>query len=149
MSKAFTREEDAPPERSTRTRSASGLSPGALNYLTADGARLLRAELAASPDSHSERAAEIGRILATATVVEPPAEAPDSAVFGAKVELQESTGRVECFRIVGVDEVNLAPGWVSWISPIGRSLLGAEPGQRVILEVAGERRKFTVTRIGY
>ena len=149
MSKAFTKEDDALPERSTRTRSASGLPPGAVNYMTADGARRLRAELAQLSGADRERTSEIERILATATIVELPAELPKGAVFGAKVEVREADGRMQSFRVVGVDEVNLEPGWVSWISPIGRSLLGAEPGQRVTLEVDGESRKFTVVRIDY
>lgn len=149
MSKAFTKEDDDPPERSTRTRSSSGLPPGAVNYMTADGAWRLRNELAGLPETDSGRASDIGRILATATIVEPPAEPPTGAVFGAKVEVRDASGVLQCFRVVGVDEVNLEPHWVSWTSPIGRSLLGAEPGQRVTLQVRGESQKFTIVRIDY
>ncbi|MEQ1851370.1 MAG: GreA/GreB family elongation factor [Chthoniobacteraceae bacterium] len=149
MSKAFTKEDDAPLERSTRMRSTSGLPPGAVNYMTAEGARRLRTEFAALTDTDVERAAEIGRILASATIVEPPVERPAGAVFGALVEARDSAGRPECFRIVGVDEVNLDPRWVSWTSATGRSLLGTEPGQRVTLEVGGERRKLIIVRIDY
>ena len=149
MSKAFTKEDDAPPERSTRMRSTSGLPPGAVNYMTAEGARRLRSELVGLQDTDSGRASEIERILATVTIVEAPAAPPKGAVFGAKLEVRDPDGSVESFRVVGVDEVNVEPGWVSWTSPIGRSLLGAEPGQRVTLEVDGESRKFTVVRIDY
>ena len=117
--------------------------------MTADGARRLRAELAGLPATENEQAAEIERILASATIVEPPTGRPTGAVFGAKVEVRDQGGRVGYFRVVGVDEVNLEPCWVSWTSPIGRSLLGAEPGQRVTLEVDGESRRFTVVRIDY
>ena len=149
MSKAFTKEDDAPLERSTRKRSTSGLPPGAVNYMTADGAQRLRAELAGMQDTGSERAAEIERILASATIVEPPTEPPEGAVFGAKVEVRDATGSLECFRITGIDEVSLDPSWVSWTSPIGRSLLGAQPGQCVALDMDGESRNFTVVRIDY
>ena len=149
MSKAFTKEDDAPLERSTRMRSRAGLPPGAVNYMTAEGARRWRAELAGLPATEKERAAEIERILASATIVEPPTGRPTGAVFGAKVEVRDQGGSVGYFRVVGVDEVNLEPGWVSWTSPIGRSLLGVEPGQRVTLEVDGESRRFTVVRIDY
>ena len=149
MSKAFTKEDDATPARTTRTRSASGLPPGAVNYLTSEGARRLRMELVKVSAAGNERASDIERILATATIVKPPTEPPSGAVFGAKVEVRDSAGGIRSFRVVGVDEVNLDPGWVSWTSPIGRALLGTESGQRVALEVDGEIRKCTVISINY
>ena len=149
MSKAFTKEDDAPPDRFTRTRSRSGLPPGAVNYMTADGARRLRTELSELPATDTERAAAIESILAVASIVEPPAEPPKGAVFGATVEVRDPDGELRCFRIVGADEVNLEPHWVSWNSPIGKNLLGAEIGQCVILELDGECRKFTIVRIDY
>ena len=45
MSRAFVKEDVDPPERSGRKRSASGLPPGATNYITAHGAKRLREEL--------------------------------------------------------------------------------------------------------
>ena len=45
MSRAFVKEDVDPPERSGRKRSASGLPPGATNYITARGAKRLREEL--------------------------------------------------------------------------------------------------------
>jgi hypothetical protein len=45
MSRAFVKEGVNLPERSGRKRSASGLPPGATNYITARGAKRLRAEL--------------------------------------------------------------------------------------------------------
>ena len=149
MSKAFTKEDDATPERNTRMRSSSGLPPGAQNYMTAEGARRLRAELAALPRSGSERAAELERILASITLVEPPSERPEGAVFGATIQLRDSAGNLRCFRIVGVDEVGMEADWVGWTSPTGRALLGAEPGHRVTLDMDGEARKFTIVRIDY
>ncbi len=146
MSKAFTKEDNAQPERSLRTRSTSGLPPGAVNYMTAAGARRLREELAGL-DGASERAGEIREALEAATIVEPPAEPPHCVVFGAKVTLRAAEGGTEIFRIVGVDEVGFEPRAVSWVSPAGRSLLGFEPGERVVLNVNGESRKFTVAGI--
>ena len=130
-------------------RSASGLPPGAANYMTAAGALRLRAELAGIPDPACARAAELKRILASITIIEPPSGQPEGAVFGVTVQLRDSAENERSFRIVGVDEVEIDPGCVSWISPIGRALLGAEPGQRVMLEVDGEARKFTIVRIDH
>src|SRR5881398_655482 len=45
MSRAFIKEDVDPPERSGRKRSASGLPPGATNYITARGAKRLHDQL--------------------------------------------------------------------------------------------------------
>lgn len=135
MSKAFTREDVDPPERSGRIRSASGLPPGALNYITAGGARRLRRELEKlrSANSDTERIAQVERILASVTVVEPPESPSDSVAFGAVVTVQDTDGKTESYRIVGVDELDFEQRAVSWISPLGKALLAAELGERVTL----------------
>src|SRR5215471_3292935 len=74
MSRAFVKEDVDPPERSGRKRSASGLPPGATNYITARGAKRLRDELKklrAAGDS-SEHILELEQILASGHVVDPP-----------------------------------------------------------------------------
>ena len=149
MSKAFTKEEDSEPERLTRMRSISGLPPGALNFMTADRARRLKSELAGICDTQSERAAEIQRILDSATIVERPTELPEGVVFGTAVELCNAGGHSRTYRIVGVNEVESDSSCVSWMSPIGKSLLGAVTGQRVLLDVYEETKAFTIVGINW
>lgn len=150
MSKAFTKEDVDPPERSGRVRSPSGLPPGAINYITADGARRLREELAKLQGLEESGAAarrlDLERVLASVTVVEPPPEVSESVAFGARVTLRDPSGRVEICRIVGVDEIAFEPEGVSWISPDGKTLLAAELGDRVVLE---DGRPMKVIRIEY
>ncbi len=135
MSKAFTREDTDPPERSGRVRSASGLPPGAANYITARGAKRLRDELERSRRSatDADRTRELEAILASLTVVDPPDEPSNSVAFGAAVTVEHADGTTEIYRIVGVDELEFEPGSISWISPIGKALLAAELGDRVTL----------------
>ena len=134
MSKAFTKEDVDPPERSGRVRSASGLPPGALNYMTRRGAKRLRAELdeLRRAKVESARIAELEEVLASATVVAPPESVDKSIAFGAVVTLADGEAR-HSYRIVGVDEVDFERNEVSWISPIGRTLLAGELGERVTL----------------
>ena len=134
MSKAFTKEDVDPPERSGRVRSASGLPPGALNYMTRGGAKRLQAELDKLRRAKLEpsRIAELEAVLATVAVVDPPDPADDSVAFGAVVTVDDGQVR-HAYRIVGVDEVEFEADAVSWISPIGRMLLAAELGERVTL----------------
>src|SRR4030095_8085477 len=103
MSRAFVKEDVDPPERSGRKRSATGLPPGATNYITARGAKRLCDELqklrAANPDS--ERIIELERILASVHVVDPTDPAPNSVGFGATVTVKDETGLAESYTIVG------------------------------------------------
>ncbi|HMJ04993.1 MAG TPA: GreA/GreB family elongation factor, partial [Chthoniobacterales bacterium] len=84
--------------------------------------------------SDPPRMAELERILASVTVVKPAELPADGVAFGAAVSVRDEAGRVETYRIVGVDELDFEPGAVSWVSPFGRALLAAELGGRVTME---------------
>ena len=135
MSRAFVKEDVDPPERSGRKRSASGLPPGATNYITACGAKRLRDELEnlRASNTDSERIVELERILASVQVVEPPDAASNTVGFGATVTVKDEKGLTESYTIVGVDELDLEPDAVSWISPIGKALLAADIGHSLRL----------------
>ena len=138
MSRAFVKEDVDPPERSGRTRSASGLPPGAANYITADGAARLRKELddlRRRGDEDVERAAELKRVISSLTVVEAPPD-PKSVAFGARVTVRDRSGELKTYRIVGVDEVRFYSDAVTWVSAVGKALLAANVGDRVSLEGA-------------
>jgi transcription elongation GreA/GreB family factor len=136
VSRAFIKEDVDPPERSGRKRSASGLPPGATNYITARGAKHLRDELQKlrAANTNSERVLELEQILASIHVVDPPDDPSNSVGFGATVTLKDKEGATETFTIVGVDELNFARDAVSWISPIGKALLAADMGNWIKLE---------------
>ncbi len=132
MSKAFTKEDVDPPERSGRVRSASGLPPGASNYITAAGARRLRERL--EKERNAARRVELQRILASVTIVDAVHGDAKEVAFGARVTMRDAEGNLATRRIVGVDELDFEPGGLSWISPDGKALLAAELGGRVLLE---------------
>lgn len=144
MSRAFVKEDVDPPERSGRTRSASGLPPGAMNYITARGARHLREALATAS---AERQAELKETLASVTVVEPPDELSASVAFGAVVTVENQSGERQAYQVVGVDELAFTRNAVSWISPIGKTLLAAELGDRVTLD--GDTGPVRIIKVEY
>src|ERR1043166_4728088 len=94
VSRAFVKEDVDPPERSGRKRSASGLPPGASNYITARGAKRLRDELNKLRAAHagSERVTELEEILASVHVVDPPNAPSNSVTFGATVTVKDEKG---------------------------------------------------------
>jgi len=129
MSRAFVKEDIEIPDRPSLRRSSSGLPPGALNLMTADGAERLRKKLAQS-NGGAEEAARLREMLESATIVEPHSSVTE-VVFGARVTLRTVGGKIETYRVVGVDEAALATGNVSWVSPLGKALLAARVGQSV------------------
>jgi len=135
VSRAFVKEDVDLPERSGRKRSASGLPPGATNYITVRGAKRLRDELQKlrAANANSERVAELEQILASIHVVDPPDPASNSVAFGATVTVTDREGLTETYTVVGVDELDLEPDAVSWISPIGKALLAADMGDSIRL----------------
>jgi transcription elongation GreA/GreB family factor len=113
--------------------------------MTARGAQIWRetaASLRKSGDADGASACEA--ILASATVVDRPAEAPEVVTFGATVTLRMADGGMRTVKVVGVDEVGFEPDSVSWVSPLGRALLGAESGSKVAVD--GGRPTATVVK---
>ncbi|MGH8204150.1 MAG: transcription elongation factor GreB [Steroidobacteraceae bacterium] len=66
-------------------------------------------------------------------VCEPPSDRR-RVFFGAWVTIEDAAGALRRHRIVGPDEVDREPGYVSMDSPLGRALLGKRVGDE--LEVA-------------
>jgi transcription elongation factor GreB len=146
VSRAFVKEDVDLPERSGRKRSASGLPPGATNYITARGANRLRDELQKlrAANAVSERVTELEQILATVHVVEPPDAPSNSVTFGATVTVKDKEGATETLTIVGVDELDFERYAVSWISSLGKALLNAEMGNWITL---GDGRTAKIVKI--
>jgi transcription elongation factor GreB len=148
VSMAFVKEDVDPPERTGRKRSASGLPPGATNYITARGAKRLRDELNKLRAAYagSERITELEQILASVHVVDPPNSASNSVTFGATVTVKDEQGATATFTIVGVDELNFEREAVSWISPLGKASLNADMGDWIKLE---DGRRAKVVKIEF
>lgn len=108
--------------------------------MTARGARRLRDELDKlhAANTTSERINELEQILASADIVDPPNGTPNSVTFGATVTITDRKDTTGTFTIVGVDELDFYPDAISWVSSVGRALLGAELGDWIKLD--GERR---------
>lgn len=145
MSRAFVKEDVDLPERSGRKRSASGLPPGATNYITARGAKRLRDALErARAANDSSRVTDLEQTLASVHVVDPPSPS-NSVAFGATVTL-DFADATETRTVVGVDELDFEPNSISWISSLGKSLLAADLGDRVTLD---DGRVAKITKIEY
>ncbi len=47
------------------------------------------------------------------------------------MSIRRTGGRVQAYRIVGIDEADPAEGLVSYLSPLARQLVGKEEGEAV------------------
>ena len=82
-------------------------------------------------------------------MVTPPNGPADVVRFGATVTVRESDGNEASYRIVGVDEVDLDRGWVSWVSPIAKALLNSKQGERIRFKFPSGEETLEVLDVRY
>jgi transcription elongation factor GreB len=184
VSKAFTREDDAPADDFDGDDDEHNpIPPGSKNYMTPLGWRKMRDELtwlvkterpnvtsvvswAAKLGDRSENAdyqygkkrlREIDRRiryltkrLEAAEIVDPSArEDTDQVFFGATVTYATSEGGEQTVRIVGIDEMDPARHYVSWISPVARALIKAREGDTVNLKTPAGEQQIEIIEVTY
>jgi transcription elongation GreA/GreB family factor len=132
VSKAFTRESEDGPEPVAQRRGVPVPEP---NYMTPAGERAARSELASCHDD--VRVRELTDHLATAQIVEPPADR-DTVSLGARVTIEDESGKRTSYRIVGALEADARHGLVFWQSPIAERLYGNRVGDAITLPRGGE-----------
>jgi transcription elongation factor GreB len=89
------------------------------------------------------------RRLECLVVVDRPPADPTRVFFGAWVELESAEGGRARYRIVGPDEFDRAPGFISMDSPLGVALLRKALDEEVtVLTPAGEHT-FQIVAIEY
>ena len=81
-------------------------------------------------------------------VGEPPADR-GRVFFGAWVTIEDAAGARRRHRIVGPDEFDREPGYVSMDSPLGRALLGRRVGDALEVELPAGAISIEVVSIEY
>jgi transcription elongation factor GreB len=93
------------------------------------------------------------RRLDVAEVVDPAAPREqgdeDRVFFGATVTVTNEAGEERTVSIVGVDEIDTAKGYISWISPMARALLKAREGDTVTLRTPGGTDELEIVSVCY
>ncbi|MGD8234837.1 MAG: transcription elongation factor GreB [Chromatiales bacterium] len=74
---------------------------------------------------------------------------PEQVFFGAWVTIEDSEGAERTYRIVGPDEFDEAPGYISMDSPVARALLKRHLDDEVRLETPGGVHTVWITQIRY
>jgi transcription elongation factor GreB len=78
----------------------------------------------------------------------PPADR-QRVFFGAWVELQDQAGGRREHRVVGPDEFDLDPRYLSMDAPLGRMLLGRRLGEELTVRLPAGERVYTIVGIRY
>ena len=74
---------------------------------------------------------------------------PEQVFFGATVQYSDSEGTETTIRIVGVDEVDLERGYVSWVSPIAKALIKAKVGDTVKIQTPAGPKEIDIIAVNY
>lgn len=82
-------------------------------------------------------------------VVEQKPARLEQVFFGATVELEDESGTVVTYRIVGPDEFDHEEHYISVDSPLAQSLLKRELGDEIEVDVPGGRSCYLVAAIRY
>lgn len=179
MSKAFTRENDDAEEEELAEPSAPEvdryyMTPAGYGRLRAELRSLVETERpevvrtvswAASNGDRSENAdyiygkrrlREIDRRvrflikrLENAEIVDSAGRDSEQVFFGATVLVRAQNGAQRTVTIVGLDEVDMARGRVSWISPIARALIKSHAGDVVTLRSPGGTEQLEILEVSY
>ncbi len=93
------------------------------------------------------------RRLDNAEVVDPRArresDNADQIFFGATVTVSNARGEERTVSIVGVDEIDTARGYISWVSPMARALIKAREGDNVTLRTPGGVEELEILDVRY
>ena len=109
------------------------------------------AEYHIAKDDQGHLEARIRRLrerLRRATVVESTDAAPDAFAFGRTAEvLDESSGKINTWTLVGATEADFALGKLSIESPVGRALQDKSIGDQVSVETPRGEKTYRVQRL--
>lgn len=83
------------------------------------------------------------------TIVDQPPADPSRVYFGAWVTVEARDAREMRYRIVGPDEIDCEPRYISMDSPLARALLGRRLDDEVTVELPGNSESFVIVDIEY
>jgi transcription elongation factor GreA len=124
----------------------------AIDVARAHGDLKENAEYAAAKEKQSFIEGRIQHInsLAGAQVIDPSTLNYPHVVFGATVKLQDTdSGTAVTYKIVGMDEADIAKHKISIGSPIARALIGKKKGDEVKVSTPKGSSTFEVCGIEY
>jgi len=101
--------------------------------------------------SHLEgKIAELQNVLNTSRIIDVSNISSTKVVFGATVTLTDpEKGTTVTYQIVGNDEADIKKGKVSYLSPLGKALIGKESGDVVLVRAPKGDIEYEIDSIKY
>ena len=161
MSKAFTKEEDAPESLPLRAAPTSGarrpITRKGLSLLESRASRLeeQRQQARAEPPSVSSasvlkgidsRLLQLTRILAQVELQPAPSQ-QTVAAFGSRVRVSQGDAAPVTYRLVGPDEADSREGRISFEAPLAHALLGKKAGDIFWVELPRGETLYTLIEV--
>ncbi|MBT2371135.1 GreA/GreB family elongation factor [Pseudomonas fluorescens] len=161
MSRAFVNEDSAAAQASQPVERQVSAQP---NRLTAQGLAQLQTKVASLQQEYSDESAKgeqadkqrqadlerdlryFNQSLQSAQVVA-PATSTDKVQIGSWVTFANELDEERRVQLVGEDQADANAGLINWGSPLGRALLGAQPGDEVLWKRPAGDQLIEVLRI--
>ena len=87
--------------------------------------------------------------LETLTIVDPDPRQEGKVFFGAWVKLEDESGELHIYRIVGADEFDPKKNWISINSPVARALIGHKIDDEISVLTPNGKTYYAVVDISY
>ena len=70
-------------------------------------------------------------------------------VFGSTIVVEDEDENELTFRIVGTDQANIDKGWISYLTPVAKALLGKAPGDDVVIKLPSKVIEYEILSVSY
>ena len=88
--------------------------------------------------------------LENAEIVDPLRQGDnDQVFFGATVTIADADGVENIYTIVGIDEMDVSRGRISWISPLARALIKSREGDSIRFQSPMGIREIDIVAVEY
>lgn len=91
----------------------------------------------------------LSKRLENAEIIDPTTVQADSVRFGATVRVRLEDGSEKTYSIVGIDEIDAKTGKISWLSPLGSTLLKAKEGDSLTFRSPKGEQEIEIISIQY
>ena len=93
------------------------------------------------------RSNEIKNTLALAREIRPEIVRTDAVSVGCRVRLRDPAGKDVTYTLLGPADVDVSRNIINYQTPLGRSLMGKKPGDKVTIDVMGATHAYQVLEI--
>jgi transcription elongation factor GreA len=95
------------------------------------------------------RISDIEGKVSRAEVIDPKELSGNTVLFASTVSIADEDDKIFKYQIVGVDEVDVTAGKISYISPIGRALIGRKVGDEIEVKTPKGETYYEITNVEF